>query len=268
MVARNGRPLIGIVLIVLGILLLLQTLGILRVSLWGLAIPIFLIALGVWGIWNASQGGLETGPERLAIPADGASRAAVHVRFGAGRLRIAGGAAPGEVLTGEFGAGVAHRVHHEGQSLRVELYRAAEAWAAMIMPAIWGQRPEWNIRLAHDMPISLQLETGACESEIDLSQTQVNWLRLQTGASGTRLTLPARVDLVRAEVEAGAASVRIRVPEGVAARIRRQGGLAEIRINEQRFPRSGEVFQSEGYDNAVHRIDLDVQAGVGSVEVE
>lgn len=116
--------------------------------------------------------------------------------------------------------------------------------------------------------MSLCLETGACESDIDLSRTRVDELRQQTGASATRLTLPGQAGPVRADIEAGAASVRIRVPEGVAARIRRQGGLAEIQIDEQRFPRIGEMYQSEGYEHAANRIDLDVQVGMGSIEVE
>lgn len=172
------------------------------------------------------------------------------------------------MLSGDFPAGLAHSVRREGDAVMVEVYRPPEAWLVMAAPAWWGRSQVWTIALAEDLPMSLQLETGACESDIDLSQAQVRELRLQTGASATRLTLPARVDRVRAEVEAGAASVRIRVPEGMAARILRQGGLAEIRIDERRFPRVGEVFQSEGCEEAMKRVELVVQAGVGSIEVE
>ncbi len=268
MVVRSGRLLAGILLIVVGCLFLLRSLGVIQVELWGLVVPVFLIALGVWGIWSASQSGKVAVSERLWVPTEGASRAVVIVRYGAGRLRIAGGTAPGEVLAGDFGGGVERRMQRDGEVLMLELHRPPDAWVAMGIPWAWSRAPEWSLRLANDLPMSLRLETGACESDIDLSRTLVDELRLKTGASATRVTLPGHAGPVKAEVEAGAASVRVRVPEGTAVRIRSRAGLAEIRIDERRFPRAGEVHQSEGYEQAINRIDLDLQAGVGSIEVE
>jgi len=59
----------------------------------------------------------------------------------------------------------------------------------------------------------------------------------------------------------------MRVPSGVAARIRASGGLAEIHVDRGRFPRAGGVYQSADYDTAPNRVDIDVEAGVGSVNI-
>ncbi|MEW6569143.1 MAG: DUF5668 domain-containing protein [Chloroflexota bacterium] len=268
MVVRNGRLFLGIVLILLGGLFLLQTLGLIEVSLWGLIIPVFLIALGVWGIWGATQARRVPVSEHVSVSMEGASRASVIVRYGAGRLHIRGGAAPGEALSGDFVAGMEYSARREGDLLTLDLRRPPEAWVLMGIPWTWSRTPEWTFQLTNDLPLSLRLETGACESEIDLRETQVHELRLQTGASATRLTLPARAGSTRAEIEAGAASIVIRVPEGVAARIRARGGLAEIAVDERRFPRVGSVHQSPDFETAAHRVDLDLQAGVGSVRVD
>lgn len=119
MVVWSGRLLLGIVLIMVGGLFLLRTLGIIQVEVWGLVVPVFLIVLGAWGIWSASRARPAVVSEHLRIPAEGASRAAVSIRYGAGRLRISGGTAEGEVL-------------------RLELRRPPDAWLAIGIPWVWS----------------------------------------------------------------------------------------------------------------------------------
>ena len=71
----------------------------------------------------------------------------------------------------------------------------------------------------------------------------------------------------RVHIGAGAASVAIRVPSGVAGRIRVKGGLAGIAVDKGRFPRMGDVYQSTDYDTAPNKVDVDIETGVGSVDV-
>ncbi len=90
---------------------------------------------------------------------------------------------------------------------------------------------------------------------------------LGTGASATKLTLPAHAGLTSAKIQSGVASVEITVPGGVAARIRATGGLASIDIDETRFPRSGDTYRSPDFDAAENKVDLRIETGVGSVRV-
>jgi hypothetical protein len=100
-----------------------------------------------------------------------------------------------------------------------------------------------------------------------LSDLQVKELTLKSGASSTNLTLPASAGMTHARVSSGAASVNISVPQGVAARIRWHGGLSTVSVNQARFQRSGDSYQSPDYDTAANNVDLDVEMGVGSVTV-
>ena len=43
--------------------------------------------------------------------------------------------------------------------------------------------------------------------------------------------------------------------------------IGSNQIDETRFPRVGDVYQSADYDTATDRIDLDVQGGAGSLRV-
>jgi hypothetical protein len=115
--------------------------------------------------------------------------------------------------------------------------------------------------------MALKLETGASESILDLSELLVTELNLQSGASSTELTLPAGAVYTRAKISGGAASFKVRVPSGVAARIQYSGGIASLDVDELRFPRSGDGFQSPDFATAKNKVELNIEVGAASVEV-
>jgi hypothetical protein len=67
---------------------------------------------------------------------------------------------------------------------------------------------------------------------------------------------------------AGAASVDILLPEGVAARIRSVGGLSSTNIDAARFPPQNGLYQSPDYETAPHRADIKIEMGAGLVTVK
>jgi hypothetical protein len=68
-------------------------------------------------------------------------------------------------------------------------------------------------------------------------------------------------------IHAGAAEIRVSVPAQMAGRIEVRGGLSNVRVDEQRFPRDGGLFRSMGYDEAPNRADVVIEAGAASVTV-
>jgi hypothetical protein len=257
----------AVVLILVGSALLLGNLF--NVNVWSLIWPLFLIALGSWFLWGVLAGPRPVVPEQVAIPLEGAGQARLRVRHGAGRLHINAGAGPDELVAGTFGGGLDYQVRREGDILDVEMRVPAEGFPRFIWPWMWGPGGalDWSFGLDGDIPLSLDLETGASDTRLDLADLRVTDLRLQTGASATVLTLPAHAGHTRVHIGAGAASVAIRVPSGVAARIRVKGGLTGIAVDKSRFPRAGDVYQSADYDTAPNKVDVNVETGVGSVDV-
>lgn len=253
----------GSLFIIAGVLFMLQNLGYLNVNVWNLLWPIFLIGLGISFLW----GTLTRRPARVEhanVPLEGARTARVHVRHGAGRLQIAAGAGPGDLAVGDFGGGLELSTRRDGDLLDASLSLPSNSF-----PFDWGPGAslDWSVQLARDLPITLDLETGANEARLDLSDLLVTGLSLKSGASSTDLTLPAHAGLTQARVETGAAAVRIFIPSGVAARIRTRGGLSSIQIDPARFPRLGDVYESPDFMTAENKADLDVEIGVGSIDI-
>jgi hypothetical protein len=256
----------GTIIILIGVLLLINNLF--DINIGKLIWPLILIVLGLWVLWGvfAAPRGFET--EEATIPLEGATKARIQINHGAGRLRVSGGAGAGELATGTFGGGLDYRTSQEGDTLAVKMgIRTSPQY--LVFPWMWGpgRALDWSVSLNETIPLSLDLQTGANEARIDLSSLQVTDLQLQTGASSTQVTLPANAGHTRAVIRSGAASVSVRVPSGVAARIKAHGGLADIRIDRSRFPRAGGVYESEDYASAQNRVDIDIETGVGSVDV-
>ncbi len=178
-----------------------------------------------------------------------------------------GGSDPAVLYSGQFGGGVERKVRRNGQRLEASLRTGDMTWFAPW--DWWGSAGglDWDVALNPTVPLSLNFETGASRAELDLTNLCVRELRVQTGASATVITMPAQAGATQARIESGAASVKVRVPDSVAARIEGTMGLGALNVNERRFPRRGGVYESDDYATAANRLDLRVEGGVGAVEV-
>lgn len=263
---HNSIFLGGIILLVGAALLGGNLLG---MNIWPFLIPAILIFAGVWLLVMSRISPKSLEPEQATIPLDGAARAEVRIRHGAGRLSITGGAGPQAVASGTFSGGLSHRENRRGDTLDVEMRIPDDLWFRGGGVWFFGAWTPiiWDVRLNESIPLVVDLETGAGENRIDLSTVKAQEIRLKTGASSSELTLPSNAGRTRVKISSGAAAVIVRIPDGVAANIRIQSGLAGIKIDERRFPRSGNGYTSPDYTQADNVAEIEVETGVGSIEI-
>ena len=253
----------GIVITLAGVVLLLNSIGILRGNVWIYFWPALLIFGGLWLLLAPRMYPRSTERQDLSLPLDGASRANVTIKHGAGRLTLRALDQPGQLVSGAFYGGIEHDLYRSGDEARLTL---RSPMPVMVPPMMGGQGYSWDFGLTRELPMSLTFETGAGEYNVDLSQLKVNDLVIHTGASSMNVTLPS-AGVVRVKVESGAASVRLRLPDGVAGRIHVESGLSGINIDSGRFPQNGSTYETPGFDSQPNRIEIDVKTGVGSIEV-
>jgi hypothetical protein len=268
---RRGSLFWGALFIVVGGIWLLDQLGVIvGINTWNLIWPMVLIILGVWALLGATRGRRSIEVEQVTLPLEGAERAKVRLKFGAGRLRVGAGVGSSELIDGSFSGGLDHRLRQEGDTLVLDMSLPAHGFPDVILPWNWGRWAgfEWTFGLNGEIPLELDVDTGASEARLDLEGLKVTDLRLDTGASSTEITLPAKAGFTKVEIEAGAASVRLRIPSGVAARIKTEGALVGVTIDKNRFPREGGVYLSPDYDIAENKADIDIDVGAGSISVQ
>jgi hypothetical protein len=220
--------------------------------------PWLAVGLGAWYIVGSV---VPRGPgltEVLAIPLEVATESAVRIRFGAGELATRT-AAPGQLVDGSFLGGVTYRQSGPGS---VELEQdTTHGWP-------WLDRGfKWTVGLTAEVPLDLRLDVGASRNVLDLRDLRVRSLELHTGASDTRILLPRAAGATSVRAEAGAASLVLEVPNGVAARIRTRVVLGSVQVDQSRFPPVSGGYESPDYATAANRVDVDVQGGVGSLRV-
>jgi hypothetical protein len=263
---RRGQAFWGMVLIVVGGLFLLNTLGILSFNVWSVIGPVFLILLGLWILSGWVFGGEDVRVEEVAIPLEGAEQARLRIEHGLGRMTISGGAAEGALLSGSFGGGLDYRASREGPLLEARLKREAGEFPWF---GRWGSSSlDWDFGLNRDVPLTLKIDGGAGEAVLDLADTRVTDLAYDAGVGTVRLTLPARAGQTRVKVEGGVGTITLRIPEGVAARIKAETGIGTVSVNKSRFPATGEGhYQSPDYETAENKADIDIDGGVGTITI-
>lgn len=252
----------GIVLVLAAGLLLLRNFGIIN-DFFGYFWVFALMLVGIWLIIGALTRSSKGAGEKITVSLEGASSARLKLDHGAGRLSLHAGAAPGNLLDGECTPGSIIKTVTEGDQLKVKIRTVPDFW--MWAP---GESRDWNLSLAKDIPLILDIDSGASTSTLDLRDLKVTELDLDTGASTTDITLPSNAGQTRVKVDSGAATVRLRIPEGVAAQIRIESGMASINV-DSRFPKVGNnLYLSPDYASASNRTDITIETGMASVEIK
>jgi hypothetical protein len=258
----------GIVLIVFGVLGLGVTLGWLpNVSIWALIGPYFLIALGLWFLLRPRFPRSANFPTSMeSIPLDGATEAKIQIEHGAGRITLNGGVKPDELLAGTFSGGLKKKVTRSGSKASLKL--ESEAEAAFESAFDYPKGLEWNLNLTGSIPINLDLDTGASELVCDLTDLMVKEFDLDTAASSNKIKLPAHAGFTLVDIDAGAASIELIVPKGVSVSIKVDAALIKKDIDENRFPKFYDRYQSPEYETAENKIEIKVDSAVGSISIK
>lgn len=117
--------------------------------------------------------------------------------------------------------------------------------------------PEWD----------LKLEVGAAEVDFDLSAFKVNSLKLEGGASDIEVKLGDKAIESNVEVNAGAASITLKVPAGVGCQIISNTVLASKDF-EGFDKKDGNVYQTPGFETSAKKIKIKAEAGMASISVQ
>jgi hypothetical protein len=141
-----------------------------------------------------------------------------------------------------------------------------------------GVTTDVETRVASNVPTDLELNGGAGEFFIDLSDMMVSSAELNVGAASLTLTLPTPTPAtaapttkpapeVKIEVNAGASSIIIEVPEGVEARVTTNGAFLSLTSTNARVTVNGSSAETAGYGSATARVTVKVTAGASSIAI-
>jgi hypothetical protein len=279
--AARGLNLIGF-----GVFLLLTTQGVLSWSFWVDALrlwPVLLVALGLrlvvektapWAVLlspllvQGTLGWVALHPERLSASAvvladadwqdfelarpEEAEEWTLDAQLAFARLDLGAGAGSGQLVQGRS-AGSRERsvwLARGGEHPRVRL-RGARGRSGIV----WRERGEaWEIRVAEDLPLRVDLSLAFCQGPIDLGSLALTRVDLDGAFNELRVRLPAPERETRVDFEGAFNRLEIAVPPGVPVRVDVDGFLNGVERE------AGNGGEGPGY-----RIDL--EGAFNSVQV-
>lgn len=297
---RRRPSVVGpLILITIGVLFLLANLGALPFSFWEIAArfwPLLLILIGLeiiigrqstlgaivilvlWlalvagVIWLAvAQGGglLPTSAaetSQVSHPLGDIKSASVDLNIGIATTNVTVlNSDTAKLMEGTFrhaqGSQIVKTYHVMGNEGRLALREQGTPWVFF-----GGGSSRWELGLNPQIPIALHVNGGVGRVNLDLSALNITSLTIDAGVGSMDIITPkAAVTTMR--VNGGVGSATITIPPGVAARIRVSSGLGGIRVDDSRFPKFGDVHQSVDYASATNRIDIEVDGGVGRINI-
>ena len=112
----------------------------------------------------------------------------------------------------------------------------------------------------------LDLNVGAASVDFDLSGFKTRNVKIQGGASELDIKLGAILPLTDVKLEAGAASITIRVPESAGCEIISNTFMSSKDFKG--FTKIGkQLYQTPNFATSTNKIKINLQAGVASVDV-
>lgn len=254
-----------------------------RWPLAALGIDVAVIALGlallatqptfVSGPFFVFGDGAVGGERDVTVARQNATSLSLAINGGAGRFRVTGGSS---VLV------EAHSANDDLRLRRADFDKAGESADVRIDQSgnrrVGGTTTDVETRIASNVATDLEVDGGAGEFIIDLTDVMVSRAEVNVGAASLTITLPKPTVTpsaigakptgdVSIEVNAGASSIVIDVPEGVEARVTTSGALLQLRSTNSRLSVSGGSAQTAGYASATARVSVRVTAGASSVTV-
>ncbi len=294
---RRGGLVGPVMLIGLGIVFLLNNLGILSWSVWAVLLrlwPILLVAAGldlilgrrsIWGsllalvltfavlgaaLWlsGTSAGFAQAArSEEIAQPLDGVDQATLIIDPGIGELDIEAASDSPNLVEGTVDLArreeLAQDVVTQGQRTTFTLRTQLGSFGPFAAGSV-GQRL-WSLQLSPRVPLRLEVDLGLGEMDVDFSELTLEDLDAELGLGRTIVTLPAE-GRFSARIEGAIGQTIVVIPEDLAAQVRLDTGITGRQVPDD-YRCAEDVCTSPDYETADHRVDLEVSQAIGSLVI-
>jgi len=288
-------PVWGIFLLFIGILLLLQTFGVLPWRLWGTLWhfwPVLIIAIGLgillrhyhfWlvstlifilflaclgiAIWqHGPQPSPAHGEEVHSAFLGDLNKAEIDIVFNAGSLSVDSLPADHDKVLEAVSTG-----DSSGKDITTNFYRKDSTGYYELSTEhadrrFWKQIA-WEVSCAPDIPLTMVINSVVGDLDLDLSELEVTELRMDLDAGNCMITMPSSSGTIHASIKADIVNLEITIPDQVAARIKSETNLAGFDIDESRFFREGDYYLSGDFESAVNRLDLEMDVDIGRLKL-
>lgn len=223
-----------------------------------------LLAVLLTGCGRRAQVG-ELRSESQSVDLGNAKSADVNIDFGAGDLKVTGGAA--KLLEADFTYNVAALkpvVEFAGGKLVVQ---QPEVDGLPVLQGITGFRNEWDLKLDDQVPVNLNVNMGAGNSSLQLAGLSLTGLNVTLGAGKSTVDLNGKwlhdLDIT---MDTGATDITVRLPKDIGVRVEVDRGPTAI--TAPGLLQDGDVYTNAAYGVSDVTLHLHIKAGIGILDLQ
>ena len=295
---RQHNGLVGpFILITLGILFLLNNLGMLNLTVWEIVIrlwPILLVGIGLdliigrrsivgslvvlvllagmllGGIYWMEQGirpaGTPLDQETFSQEIGKATRAVVNIDFGVGKLQVNPLTDSNNLIEGKANLNRGEKVLRDYNLNGNEATFSLASQGVYVFPFGSAFNDQgWAVEITSSIPVSLSVDSGVSTATMDLSGMTISNLDVNMGLGNLMITLPQKGN-VNAQIDGGIGNLTVAIPKDTAVRIEMDGWLGNTNVSSQ-YTHEGSFYQSANYSLTGDHLDLKIGGGIGNVRV-
>ena len=225
-----------------------------------------------WPSWrmradnNLDQSDTAVKEQVVMIKKDEAAKSAtISLKARAGKVSVKGGSGQAlinGIYSSSFGnAATSSSLNGSNQIAVLETFSPGP------MMMFGGRAANLDLEVSTQIPIKMNIITGASSAELDLTRLVLEQLDIEAGASSLKLALGDKSKMNKVKIKAGASSVEVEVPRTAGVKIVLDSALGSL--NLEGFDRIDDRnFQTPSYVQADKKIDLNFELGVSSLQVK
>lgn len=194
----------------------------------------------------------------------GVQRLRLDLQMGAGELRVTGGAS--QLARADFSYNVDSwrpeiTYHTMGGASDLNIEQPGSNHANM-----GNNLYKWDVELANEVPLELIAHLGAGEARMDLGSLTLRRVEVNMGVGELRMDLRgAPKHDYDVHIHGGIGEATVHLPRNVGIYATGSGGIGEIHTEGLR--KQGDHWVNDGYDAAKVRIHVDVEGGIGQINL-
>lgn len=199
------------------------------------------------------------------IPLGEAESVDLKLNMGAGELMLRGGTR--DLFEGDFSYNVERWKPEIDYFVTDGLGRLRIRQGKSSGIPVGESKNRWNINVNDDVPLDIDVNFGAGEGTLDLRGLKLKSLDIEMGVGELTIDLSGKREQdLNVDIEGGIGSATLYLPRDIGVRVEIHGGIGSV--SARAFNKNGKIYTNEAYGSSNILIDIEINAGIGSVELK
>lgn len=127
---------------------------------------------------------------------------------------------------------------------------------------------KYDFELPENILWSVNVDAGATDTKLDLSDLIVENVDIDAGASDCKLILGNLNDMTSVNIDTGVSDFDLSIKEGMGVRIHTDQAISDNNFNEIGLTKIGDYYETKNYDTASSKIEIEIDSAISDVRLK